>query len=930
MKMVEINPDVRIILLSATMPNTEEICGWLCTLTQRDTYFLESKSRPVPLGIHYDTYYDGDKQYQDKEMAKIATALSIVKYYSDDKFICFTHTIDTGNKLVAQLQRHKIDAEFHSSEKATADREKLQNKFKEEKDFKVVVSTSGLAWGCYRHGSAIVMADNTLKNVESIQVHDLVMSLGKDGKFIPNTVLKTGKKIVKKSIRFTLSSGEVAEVTTDHKFFAAIARFSPSWQEASKIKKGDYIAVPTSLQTNLTKVKFDRFGYIIGYILGDGCLSKCGNFADGQTKIVLDIAANKYEKKHLQWLKKLMREEFGYKFGKIRPDTNGVLHLTCKQRDVCEKLIDFIPIGRKGDKFGIVNLHGRAAIKSCLQGLFDTDGGVESHSNGNWSVGFTSISEKLIREMKLLLLTFGIKSTMGKKKMKASVINGRLQLPKRKYIWRIRIHNQNMISFQKNISFKNKNKLVALHAAIKNCSKKSASTIPVRNLLKEHADFIQIDYKQICNEFKIKSFSLENKQEITTAKIKSVLKKYNGNSLLSKIVSSNISWSRVKKIEILTGGNFQEIEVANDHNYVGEGILSHNCNFPARRVVILGIDRGLQPVKTYDIDQMAGRAGRLGLDTRGDVHILVPESSKDEVIRYLKKKEIIKSQLLENEGGHYKTLAFHVVSEIHRGHIKTKEGFHEWFSKSLAHYQDHGFDDQVIDQTIDLLQKCKCVTTLDGEYQVTALGTVASMFYYSPFDTADLKVNFGMLFHEHKDKDDYAIAMALGNLDSYRFGIVNKAEKAEMAIFQQHIESMYGSKFKEPCIKAGFAYFNLLRGVNNKVFNSLQTNLRTDLGRTMEVVGAIDSMSAKWGMANYFKDLRLRLTYGVERHLLELCQIPNVGKVRAEKLYAAKIKSIDEFINTPLDNLAVIMNLSRDKANESVEAIKIAKLKDML
>jgi replicative superfamily II helicase len=186
------------------------------------------------------------------------------------------------------------------------------------------------------------------------------------------------------------------------------------------------------------------------------------------------------------------------------------------------------------------------------------------------------------------------------------------------------------------------------------------------------------------------------------------------------------------------------------------------------------------------------------------------------------------------------------------------------------------------------------------------------------------------LFHGHKDKDDYAIAMALGNLDSYRFGIVNKAEKAEMAIFQQHIESMYGSKFKEPCIKAGFAYFNLLRGVNNKVFNSLQTNLRTDLGRTMEVVGAIDSMSAKWGMANYFKDLRLRLTYGVERHLLELCQIPNVGKVRAEKLYAAKIKSIDEFINTPLDNLAVIMNLSRDKANESVEAIKIAKLKDML
>jgi helicase len=103
MKLAEINPDIRIVLLSATMPNVDEICGWTSNLTGRDTYYLESDYRPCPLNIHYETYYDGDKGYWEKEAAKVGTACAICEYYPDDKFLIFYLNLPSGGTIVLVL-----------------------------------------------------------------------------------------------------------------------------------------------------------------------------------------------------------------------------------------------------------------------------------------------------------------------------------------------------------------------------------------------------------------------------------------------------------------------------------------------------------------------------------------------------------------------------------------------------------------------------------------------------------------------------------------------------------------------------------------------------------------------------------------------------------------------------------------------------------
>jgi len=506
MKLTEINPNIRIVLLSATMPNVDEICGWISKITNRDTYYLESDYRPCPLNIHYETYYDGDKSYDDKELQKIGTACAILEHYSEDKFLVFVHSKRTGKLMVEALLKYGVQAEFHNSDLNFKNRIVLEDRFKNDKNFRVLVATSTLAWG---------------------------------------------------------------------------------------------------------------------------------------------------------------------------------------------------------------------------------------------------------------------------------------------------------------------------------------------------------------------------------------------------------------------------------------------LNLPARRVIVTGVHRGLSDVENYDIQQMIGRAGRPKYDLRGDAYILVPESQKETYINQLKIKSPIRSTLLDyvgrSESPHYKTLAFHIVSEIHQGNVKTKEGFNEWFKKSLAHFQDHAFDDTVIERTLSLLEQCKAIYINDeGFYECSAIGKVASMLYYSPFDVSDLRRNFKKLFENKKEDNDFSVSLALGNIDSYRFGVCNRQEKEAIYGYNIQIDKLYGKDMIGDAVcKVGYAYFNMMKGKRDvSVLQSLCGALLSDLDRTLQVLTSLDFMSCNWDMQNWFRNLGLRIRYGVEADIVELCQIPNVGAARAKKLKASRIKCLDDFVQYDAKTLSNVMKCSLKLAQESLNEANNILLKD--
>jgi len=423
----------------------------------------------------------------------------------------------------------------------------------------------------------------------------------------------------------------------------------------------------------------------------------------------------------------------------------------------------------------------------------------------------------------------------------------------------------------------------------------------------------------VIKEFEEDKFIVFVHTKPTGEKLKKELEKLN-----IKVEYHNADLEKNKRYEVENRFKNGDLRII-----VATSTLAWGINSPARRVIITGVHRGMSEVETYDIFQMAGRAGRPGYDPRGDVHILLPSKKIDYHVERLSRPQKIISQLLTfvgtEENPHYKTLAFHLVSEIHHGEINNYDDVHNWFKRSLAYFQLGNLDQFVVDKTMDLLIKVGALKENDGKFEVTSIGKISSMFYYSPFDVADLRRNFRYLFVNGLEDNDYAISLALGNVDSIRMGFVSRAEKEEMENYSYNVKKIYGNAYLDSSIKGGYAHYALLNGSEIRSFSSMCRSIQLDFDRTLTVLNAIDSMAAKWEQKDFFNQLATRIRYGVRKELIELCKIPNIGKVRAEKLYAAGFRNYNDLIANP-NKVKNILNLKEDKMNEILSSFKLLNL----
>jgi len=362
---------------------------------------------------------------------------------------------------------------------------------------------------------------------------------------------------------------------------------------------------------------------------------------------------------------------------------------------------------------------------------------------------------------------------------------------------------------------------------------------------------------------------------------------------------------------------------------VATSTLAWGVNMPARRVIVLGVHRGMSEVATYDIFQMIGRAGRPAFDPAGDAYILVPESQASMWKARLAAQQRIDSQLLENYAGNYKLLAFHVVSEIHHGNITCEDDVRSWFERTLAHFQSKELDDTAVDNVIKLLKECFAIVEEDGKLKATSIGVISSMFYFSPFDVSHLKRNFKSLFEHGRENDDLFVSIALANIDSNRMGFASRAEKEELAGFERRVRNAVPPEEQEKmnltdgAMKAAFMYNCLLTGSPTNIMAGAMRGMQHDSPRLLAVVQALDSMGSKWGQRAFLETLEKRIRYGVPQHLIELVSIPHLGHVRANNLYKAGIKNLEELVEAKPEDLMRITKMSRKLVDEVIEEANI-------
>jgi hypothetical protein len=177
----KINPECRMIFLSATLPNVHEIAEWISvSLNQKDTYIIKSKYRPCILNIHTKTY-DDQSGIRASIYEMIDEACELVLRHFSDKFLIFVHAKKIGETFIEELKRKNIKAEFHNANLDKDQRQKLENKFKSDKDFRVLIATSTLAWGVNLPARRVIIAGVTRGN-EVVASYDILQMVGRAGR----------------------------------------------------------------------------------------------------------------------------------------------------------------------------------------------------------------------------------------------------------------------------------------------------------------------------------------------------------------------------------------------------------------------------------------------------------------------------------------------------------------------------------------------------------------------------------------------------------------------------------------------------------------------------------------------------------------------------------------------------------------------------
>jgi replicative superfamily II helicase len=139
MRFTELNPDCRLVLLSATMDNSIEIAKWIKSLNGKPTKCFASDWRPNEVDV-----IEFPKAGWEDMMNKTIERAGI----GNGKTIVFVHSKRIGKILAKKMKKAGIATAFHNASVGRRSRDKIEKAFNDsDSGFNVLISTSTLGAG---------------------------------------------------------------------------------------------------------------------------------------------------------------------------------------------------------------------------------------------------------------------------------------------------------------------------------------------------------------------------------------------------------------------------------------------------------------------------------------------------------------------------------------------------------------------------------------------------------------------------------------------------------------------------------------------------------------------------------------------------------------------------------------------------------------
>ncbi len=156
--------------------------------------------------------------------------------------------------------------------------------------------------------------------------------------------------------------------------------------------------------------------------------------------------------------------------------------------------------------------------------------------------------------------------------------------------------------------------------------------------------------------------------------------------------------------------------------------VAAGVNLPARTVIVRDLTVGLDPISSSVLLQMAGRAGRFGLETQGRCIVIAPDDQVRTVRQMLDGEPVI-SRLGDD-------LATHLNTAIAVGTTTTPLQVKNWLSQTLWGVQrgrgaDAAERQTRLDRELQTLARDGFIDSVNGALQTTQLGQSTSRFMLS-------------------------------------------------------------------------------------------------------------------------------------------------------------------------------------------------------
>ncbi len=347
--------------------------------------------------------------------------------------------------------------------------------------------------------------------------------------------------------------------------------------------------------------------------------------------------------------------------------------------------------------------------------------------------------------------------------------------------------------------------------------------------------------------------------------------------------------------------------------------LAAGVNLPARTVIIesayrFDVEKGSVPIKVSEYKQMAGRAGRPGLDEQG-TSILVVNGNVDEFFeRYVKgSPEDVESSLVRP-----RALRRAILGLLASGFARDAEEVIEFFEDTLYAIQVES-SREAATEVKSVLRFLRKNGMIDPSGKLTELGRKVALSYVDPLGA---KIVLDALRKRIGKAPVLGYLHLISLTPDMPLKFVNKWEakslyealpELEVELIARNLEdfdpTVYLSALKTALILRDWVNEVPEDEISRK-YSVYPGDVRVYADTAAWLVHAYSELAKFKGMekhAGALASLEVRLKYGVREELVELVSLKYIGRARARKLWEHGIRSREDLLEAGEARLASIL-----------------------